>query len=270
MLLISGGIADPNIACLVSTAARLGVDFRIAYAGINKVTWDLGEDLVVDGRKIRPTAVFQRQNVFGYDPQNSPKLLAWYQNWYGLIRAYQVGRKLKGFDADVHTCWNKGLDLLHAQKLGFRIPRTLATDCDIPPDSIYKPMCGGQHTLLAKDKSVFDAGPGFVQEQLTGMEYRIYLAGHDFYAFRMETQSLDYREKQDVDVVEVSPAQFRETDLVGKLAREIGLHYAACDLKNDKDNQLCFLEINSAPMFSEFDRAANGRLSESMVRWLVE
>lgn len=269
MLLISGGIADPNIACIISTAARLGVPFRIAYAGINKVSWDLGEDIVIDGRKLKPTAIFQRMNVFGYDPEANQKLMAWYQNWYGLIRAYQVGRGIRGFDGDTHNSWNKGLDLIQAEKLGFLIPKTVVSDHFLADDYIYKPMCGGQHTVLLSDRKAYQAGAGFAQEHLKGQEYRIYLAGDDNYAFRMETESLDYREKQDVNVIQINPGQFGETALVTKLAHQNGLHYAACDLKANKENRLCFLEINSAPMFSEFDRVADGRLSESMVRWLV-
>ena len=270
MLLISGGLQDPNIGCIVSTAARMGVDFRIAYAGINKISWNLGDHLLIDGREVRPTSIYQRMNVFGYDPSSDTMRVNWYQNWYGMLRAYQIGRGVRGFDADVHNAWNKGLDLIEAEKLGFRIPKTLISDHEVLEDCIYKPMQGGQHTILLKSEKDYAAGPGFAQERCPGQEYRIYLAGDDNYAFRMETDALDYREKQDVKVVEVNPGQFRETELVNRLAHRNGLHYAACDLKTDKDGRLCFLEINSAPMFSEFDRAAKGRLSESMVKWLVK
>jgi D-alanine-D-alanine ligase-like ATP-grasp enzyme len=54
------------------------------------------------------------------------------------------------------------------------------------------------------------------------------------------------------------------------LAERLGLDWAAADLKTDRESgELCFLEINSAPMFVAFDRACDGALADALLDWLT-
>ena len=55
-----------------------------------------------------------------------------------------------------------------------------------------------------------------------------------------------------------------------ELAEALGLDWAAADFKTDPGSgELCFLEINSAPMFVAFDRACDGALTDALLDWLM-
>lgn len=269
MILITGGVADPNIACLVSRASRMGIKFKIVYAGISKIAWNLDGELLVDGQSTGATALFQRHNVFGYDPSNGSHW-NWYLNWYHTFRSYGLIRKLRMFDNESgFSTTRKIMDLAEAARIGFRIPKTIVTDSLIPPgENILKPVCGGDHTKILNSEKDFYCGAGFAQERLRGQEYRAYVVGNEVFAFRMETASLDYREKQDVKVVPVPLSDIRVAEKVRQMSHQRGLFFSATDLKEDDNGQIHFLEINSAPMYSEFDRAIDGQLCEAMLTWL--
>lgn len=269
MILITGGVADPNIACLVSRASRVGANFKAVYAGISKISWDLDGELLVDGQSTGATALFQRHNVFGYEPSNAVHW-NWYLNWYHIFRSYGLIRNLRMFDnATGFGTTRKILDLHEAGKMGFAVPKTIVTDHLIPHgEHIFKPTCGGDHTKKLGSEKDFSAGAGLVQRYLCGQEYRAYVVGNEVFAFRMETNSLDYREKQDVRVVPVPLSDIRVAEKVRLLSHKLGLYFSATDLKEDGDGQIHFLEINSAPMYSEFDRAMGGQLCEAMLKWL--
>jgi len=275
MLLITGGIHDPNIACIVSTASRLGVRFEIAYAGISRFDWEMNGGLRLNKRPIQPKSIFQRFNNFGYDINNR-ETYQWYHSWYHAFRAYTLDRKLRCFDLEYGmNAFCKPLDMFRAQRLGLRIPKTLITENTLLSDCIFKPIMGGDHTILLEDKTAYKRGIGFAQQHLKGQEYRIYVVGEKTFVFRMDTESLDYRVKQDVACTRIKPEEMtvdgnEVCDRIKKLSHDMGLNYSASDLKMDDERNLHFLEINSSPMFSEFDRAVDGELSETMVKWLAE
>jgi len=269
MILLSGGLYDPNIACLVSTASRMGVPFQVAYSGISSLDWILGGQLCLDKRPIKFDSFFQRFNVFGYDANDRGQYDC-YHNWYHTLRAYALDQNIRMFDSSVKmNSFCKPLDLLAANKVGLRIPETLITDNTIPKKAcIFKPVMGGSHTIMLKNKSDLSNGPGFVQELCPGNEYRVYVVGDKCFTFRMDTKSLDYREKQDVDVVPI--ANIPEAENIKTLSHEKGLYFSSSDLKCDMQGRVCFLEINTSPMFSVFDRVIGGKLSEAMIAWLDE
>jgi len=275
MLLITGGYHDPNIACIVSTASRLGVRFQVAYAGMCQFDWDMENELQLNKRWIYPKSIFQRFNTFGFDINNK-KHYQYYHSWYHAFRAYTLARKLRCFDLGYGmTAYCKPLEMLTAQKLGLRLPQTLITDHSVIDNCIFKPIMGGEHTVVLEDKTQFAGGVGFAQQHLKGQEYRVYVVGEKIFAFRMDTQSLDYRIKQDVTCTPIEPSEICKDGVevcqkIKTLSDEMQLNYSASDLKMDEAGNLHFLEINSAPMFSEFDRATDGKLSETMVNWLAE
>lgn len=269
MILISGGAADPNIACLVSRASRLNAKFEVVYAGVSRIDWAPGRELLADKKAVQAKAMFQRFNTFGYDVHNSSHW-NWYQNWYHIMRAAGLSLNWKMFDAKQRfEGFCKPLDLILAKEVGFRVPETLITDNEIPhTEHIFKPVMGGDHTKILRDASDFARGAGIIQPRLTGQEYRAYVVGDEVFAYRMDTSSLDYREKQDVRVVPVPLSDIRVAEKVRQLSHRKGLYFSATDLKEDADGQIHFLEINSSPMFSEFDRVSCGQLTEAMLAWL--
>jgi hypothetical protein len=245
----------------------MGVSFQVAYSGISRLDWILGGQLCLDRRPVKPDSFFQRFNVFGYEA-NQTESHHFYHNWYHTLRAYAVHENIRMFDSSIKMAsFCKPLDLLAANKIGLRIPETMITDSTIPKKAcIFKPVMGGSHTVMLKSKSDISNGPGFVQELCPGTEYRVYVVGDKCFTFRMDTKSLDYREKNDVNVVPVPNIQ--EAEKIKTLSHEKGLYFSSSDLKCDMQGRLCFLEINTSPMFSVFDKAVDGRLSEAMVEWL--
>ena len=274
MILIAGGYQDPNIACLLQAASRKNVPYRVAFASMSKLTWDICNDdiLQLDGQPVVGVkSFFQRFNSFGFDPQNS-QIYTYYHAFYHALRAYSLHRGWAMLDQALEmNGYCKPLDLLMARQHGLKVPPTLVTDNKIPEGKlIFKRILGGAHTEQLTDAKQFGFGVGFAQELLPGSEYRIYVVGDKTFCFRMKSNSLDYRAKQDVEVSLVDSSELEDApQKIKAMSHEKGLYFSASDLKQNSSGQLCFLEMNTAPMFVRFDQASNGELCNAMVDWLA-
>ena len=66
------------------------------------------------------------------------------------------------------------------------------------------------------------------------------------------------------DTKEVPPPP-ELVEAMTKLTDKLGLDYAAADLKtNPRNGRLEFLEVNTMPMFTGYDDAAKGKLSDAI------
>ncbi|NER99558.1 MAG: hypothetical protein F6J86_38060, partial [Symploca sp. SIO1B1] len=113
------------------------------------------------------------------------------------------------------------------------------------------------------------AMPAIVQNRLVAPEVRIYVVGNHAFAFEIRSQHLDYRVKQDAQVIPLAtiPA---EVELLRKLMVTLGMDFGAADFKTDPNTeQLVFLELNSSPMFVRFDQVLDGALCEAMIQTLL-
>ena len=67
-VLIAGGDADPNLAALAGAFFDRGLSFDTVYVGSRanpRIAWEFEKDaLVIDGREVKPKAVFIRYDVF--------------------------------------------------------------------------------------------------------------------------------------------------------------------------------------------------------------
>jgi D-alanine-D-alanine ligase-like ATP-grasp enzyme len=114
------------------------------------------------------------------------------------------------------------------------------------------------------------ASPAIVQQRLEPPELRVYVVGRRLFGFRVISTELDYRASNQtrVEPEPSLPAALGHALLA--LAERLGLDWAAADLKTDRESgELCFLEINSAPMFVAFDRAGDGALGDALLDWLT-
>ncbi|HYW05807.1 MAG TPA: hypothetical protein VE913_02560, partial [Longimicrobium sp.] len=70
MILIAGGEADHNIDAIARAAEARAVDLRTVRVGPGNdpaATWDVqGDTLVLDGKEVRPDAIFIRYDVFNH------------------------------------------------------------------------------------------------------------------------------------------------------------------------------------------------------------
>jgi glutathione synthase/RimK-type ligase-like ATP-grasp enzyme len=115
---------------------------------------------------------------------------------------------------------------------------------------------------------VSSARPWIVQEKLAYPEMRIFRVGRHYFAFSITSPDIDYRNSDDFTLVEVEPPQ-EQVEALQRLTDLLGLDYAAADFKtHPQTGRLMFLEVNTMPMFTAYDDAAQGRLSDALALFL--
>lgn len=288
-LLIAGGSADPNLDQLQARASVAGPRFRSLRIGPEhapRIRWDLaGDVLFVDGQPLRPAAIFLRHDVFAAMADPRPAVAQRALAWYTLISGWALAHdELRVFNRRSRQYGaNKPLALHLAQALGLRVPATSFTN-DVASlresqsePRVVKPINGGDlcralsKVLAGTDEREGNAAsPAIVQQRLEPPEVRVYVVGRRLFAFRVISDELDYRASTAtrVEPCDALPKALGEALL--ELAQRLGLDWAAADFKTDpSDGELCFMEINSAPMFVAFDQACEGQLCTAMLEWLV-
>ena len=289
-LLIVGGDADPNISALLSAADRGGVSCQRLLVGKSSnrsVTWDLDSgELFVDGEPLRCDAAFVRHDVFTalQDGQAASqyRALAWHTAVTGWLASHpEVFILNRG---NLNQVTNKPLVLKLAQDCGLQIPQTLITNdrerlanFASGEGSVVKPINGGGYCeplvevlerTPVKDGRV--AAPAIVQQRLVPPEVRIYAVGKKYFSFNVVSPELDYRTTQNcrVEFNDTSPSEL--TDPLGALLAKLNLDFAAADFKTcPEKGHLLFLEVNTGPMFSVFDRSSRGKLCDAMIETLM-
>jgi glutathione synthase/RimK-type ligase-like ATP-grasp enzyme len=286
-LLVAGGRRDPNVASIVAAAAREGVaviDARVGDGRSPSLTWDLACDsLSVDGRVAAPDALFMRYDVFESlaDPRPavSARALGWHETLAGWTAAHP---RVRAFNRRIiASAGNKPAQLMAANAIGLTIPSTVITNDlaalgqDAGRALVAKPVAGGDYCVLFADASSGaerrhgrGARPAIVQRRLQAPEVRIYVIGRETFAFEMRSPSLDYRVDQNADVMllDTVPAVVHP---LRALMDVLGMDFGAADFKTDPGTgALVFLEINTSPMFAQFDAVASGQLCAAVVREL--
>ena len=171
-----------------------------------------------------------------------------------------------------------------AQQQGLRIPSSLVSNRpqqvevlgDID-ELVVKPLNGGGYcrslgdSLIGIDlKGQLAATPAIVQKRLEQPEVRIYRIGEKLFAFDVESNSLDYRVAQDANVSLRKSLPQSESQNLKTLMDTLGMNFGAADFKTDPDTgELCFLEVNTSPMFAAFDEVAGGKLAKAILDTLV-
>lgn len=270
MLLIVGGSRDHNIRRLEDAAQWRGAEYRVIHTDGDPapaVSWRPGSDaLTVNGETFRAkdTALFLRYDVFSEQAQETKAAL--FDAFAGWAQANRGVGMLNRGNETLEV--NKPRALALAKECGFEIPETWITaDFNRFADKeayIAKPVAGGAFTRKLSDMPETSGKPYIVQEKLDYPEMRLFRVGGHYFAFRIESGAIDYRATDDFTLVEVEPPKALVTAME-KLSDRLGLDYAAADLKTDpKTGALRFLEINSMPMFTGYDDAAQGRLSDAL------
>jgi hypothetical protein len=290
-VLIAGGDADPNLAALVAAFSDQGLPCETLYVGSRihpRIAWDFETDaLVIDGRDVKPEAVFIRYDVFTSMADRRPatgfRAAAWFTTMAGWALAHPDVRMFNRASARENT--NK-LEALHlARSVGLEIPRTLVSNDRERLDAlsargplIAKPVNGGDFTrelpeimATAPHRDGAFAAPSFIQERLIPPEVRIYwIAGRTF-AFNVVADALDYRVTADVKVLALSDDAVAPEIIegLGRLMERLRMDFGAADFKTcPETGRLRFLEINNGPMFAAFDAACGGRLTLAMADFL--
>jgi glutathione synthase/RimK-type ligase-like ATP-grasp enzyme len=286
LLLIAGGLLDPNLQALADTAEKLGIDWmdwRFPKDASPPCHWELDLDTCPPwGPGPMPTGAFMRQDVFFSLEDPRPEVAQRSLGWFTAVQGWLLSNPgVRTFNADISAlALNKPAALLRARHAGLTIPRTWVSNDTAKmraqlsrQPSIAKPVAGGGYcqTLeeaLADVKVDHAAMPALIQPRLAAAEMRVFVIGDDAHAFSVSSPSLDYRALQDAEVesVPVPP----QAAALRRLMAEFRMSFGAADLKTDPDTgELVFLELNTSPMFARFDQACDGALTTSMIRHLL-
>ncbi|MGK7940232.1 MAG: hypothetical protein AB4062_08810 [Crocosphaera sp.] len=286
-LLVAGGHLDPNLGALVATAKEAGVlvqDLRHGVKDSPPLSWQLNQgSLKVNNQEIKPDGAFIRYDVFaGMEdsrPQVSKRAMGWYQTLQGWLLSESKIRLFNRYQSPIGG--NKGATLVMAQQSGLQIPETIITNeeaqlrQDDPRTAIAKPVAGGDYCygleellMRVEFRSGCAATPAIVQNRLVSPEIRIYVIGEQALAFEMRSQSLDYRVKQDAEVISLSEVP-SEVESLRVLMAKLNMDFGAADFKSDpQTGKLIFLELNTSPMFARFNQVSQGALCKAMLKTL--
>jgi hypothetical protein len=288
MILIAGGDGDPNTTGLVRRAASRSVPHVALLVGAGscpRIVWDIARDrLELNGAAVRPEAVFLRYDIFAHLGDGRPESQKRAARWYDTVLSWVLAHEqVAFFNRRYGTRHVSKPLLLHlARSVGIAIPQTVVTneierfDASQADRWIVKPVNGGEYTRVLADASgdeawlrQFSSEPTIVQRRLDAPDLRIYRVGNRWFAFTLQSEAIDYR-IDDKLRIRLTPAT---ADLVVPLARlmdHLGLEFGAADYKRcPETGRYLFLEVNSAPMFTAFDRVVNGALCDRMIDWLL-
>ncbi len=295
LLLLAGGTADPCLRLLSDCCTRKGVPYVELFHDADRepaVSFDLRNgQLSINGRCAQLRSAFIRMDAFSAAPRESieslPKSAGWFVWALGVVSALP---SIRIFNRSMSSMAGiKLADLQVARSCGLPVPDTLVSNevdginrfARDYGGAVAKPVNGGGYCKSlpeALDPKLVREGkmpiPAFVQERLSYPEYRVYRIGRQFMAFTVESAQLDYRVSTESTVrlvkLEAEPLA-REMESIRAMTEILGLDFCAFDLKTREDGRLCFLEVNTGPMFAAHDRASNGRLTETIVEelWLA-
>ncbi|MDQ3799517.1 MAG: hypothetical protein M3384_08710 [Acidobacteriota bacterium] len=291
-LLIAGGDEDPNLKTLTAAAQRAGQTVCPLLVGLTShpsIVWEMNSDrFLMDGRALECDAAFIRYDVFtalkhGRRAAANFRALTWHTTLNGWLAAHSGIRMFNRRNLRYTT--NKPLVLHLAQSFGLKIPDTVITNdfsylaqFEKNRRLVAKPVNGGGYCRSFEEVSrqtelkneTTAAAPAIVQNRLIAPEIRIYAVGGNFFAFRIESEELDYRTAAKCRIEYIEDFSDKLTGGFAKLLDALGLDFAAADFKTCAETgELVFLEVNTSPMFAAFDSSSKGALSDSMVKFLI-
>jgi glutathione synthase/RimK-type ligase-like ATP-grasp enzyme len=173
--------------------------------------------------------------------------------------------------------------LARVASLGVPVPATLCTNDPAAvrqfaskyPRAIFKPVQGGAHARRLTPQHLDDehlwnlhVAPITVQEEITGTNVRVFVAGSQVHACEIRTDQLDYRDDSRADLVPlVLPPEL--ADRCQRIAERLDLLWTGIDFIRRPDGEWVFLEANPSPMFLGFERDAGLPLTASLISLLT-
>lgn len=286
-VLVAGGALDPNLRALRAALERAGRPHLPLLVGPDShpgISWDLAADVLrLNGAAIQPHAVFVRHDVFANladrRPASARRARGWFSAVLGWARAHPDVRL---FNRHGPHAANKPHALWLAAQCGLPIPKTRITNTLggvagflAGQPRIAKPVAGGSLCRALDEQALGPQAregvlptPAIVQQRLVAPEVRVFRIGSQLRAYRVDSDALDYRASK---TATVSPVPVPEQVRAGlwALSERLALDWMAADLKTDpQTGELCFLEVNTGPMFARFDQADGGALCDAVVKAL--
>ncbi len=292
-IVVAGGGLDPSLLSLAAFAERRGFEVLRLFHDKGsecKVDFDFETGKIAnDGLRIETRSAFVRFDVFNdlsggaYSPSNRAS------NWFAFaIGAFSTKREVAMLNRHPLGVIGSKLNDLHlAQSIGLNVPKTVVSNdyvslmrlAENTDEWIAKPVGGGSYcsqlSHVMQSDLVFEGrlpNPAIVQERLSYPEFRAYRVGKKLLVFSISSEKLDYRADHNA-VMRLCHAE----EIGGNVAKQlfqlgdlVGLDFYACDLKTRKGSgELCFLELNSSPMFAAHDAISDGGVSSLILDSLL-
>ena len=161
----------------------------------------------------------------------------------------------------------KPVQLARVASLGVPVPATCLGNnpqavrafLERHPRSVFKPVQGGAHTRRVTPEHLTDEGlsrlayaPVTIQEEVSGVDVRVFVAGCRVLACQVETDHLDFRDDPNprIQAVEL-PDDVADRCL--RVAEALELVWTGLDLRRTPEGIHVFLEANPSPMFLGFE-----------------
>lgn len=288
MILLAGGALDPHLTRALRRAEARGISARGLLVGPE--TWPTltlsvpDGALILDGEALRPTALWVRHDVFAALADPRPAVAARALDWYEALLGYAalnpgvfvLNREALGRRV------NKIAALGLAARLGLRVPRGVVTNdlqaarARVNEGLVAKPLRGGglcvtlADALAEQDADARAApSPAFVQARLHGPELRVTLVGAQAFTFEIRTDALDHRATPDAPFDRAEDPPEAVLSPLRALAAALGLQLCAADLKRDDEGALVLLEMNAQPMYTAYDTARGGAITDAILDLLT-
>lgn len=295
-LLIAGGGQDVNLRWIKSAADALDVPCEMILVNPDpepELVWDLNSNLpLINGRMLDCDSAFLRYDVFSGLYSKSEFASENAMGWHTVFASYCEIEKLFMFSLRLQSSSCGKLVMLKlAQNHGLNIPKTNVTNSKDyldglgqPANFITKPAAGGSYCISlddaleqtqweeGADKKEVGACPAFVQEKLRYPEFRVHRIGEKYFAYNINSETLDSRIDRDGSIIYLDIKTFPQDvlDKIKNLTTDIGCDFCAIDIKTDPDiKELVFLELNNGPMFMGYDKTSGGQMATEMVKYLV-
>ena len=150
------------------------------------------------------------------------------------------------------------------------------------PDAIMKPAAGGTETVTAGEMTpaqwdMFKTSPVILQERIYGADLRVMLVEHSVVsvaAINVPKGTLDFRANKDYKEGNITYDEItlpKDIELIcSRVTRALGLRFAGIDIKLTNDEQYCFLECNSGPIYLDVEYKLKHPITENLIQALIE
>jgi glutathione synthase/RimK-type ligase-like ATP-grasp enzyme len=178
----------------------------------------------------------------------------------------------------------KPVQLAMVAALGVPVPGTLITNDPEAarefaaeyPDCIFKPVQGGAHTRRVVPRHLTDENlanlaiaPVTLQEEVDGVDVRVFVCGQRVMACELLTGALDFRDDPDPQIEPTRLPDDVSSDCL-RIAQTLDLLWTGIDFRRTPDGRYMFFEANPSPMFLGFEARTGLPLAESLAGLLTE
>lgn len=178
----------------------------------------------------------------------------------------------------------KPLQLSQVKHIGVTIPATVITNdpqqviefAQAREKLIFKPVYGGAHTQFVTETHLeprrlnlaLSISPVTLQEYISGTNIRSYVIGNSVYAAEIRSNSLDFREDSQAELIPVELSEFVRRQCLA-ITQALMLEWTAIDWRLKPTGEYVFLEANPSPMFLHFEQRTGFPITQELIHLLM-